>query len=327
MTNQIKEIIAIPIGLKPVIKFNNEILYGSDNLNKKFIKALSKVPRTKSLSKQLEILVNNKKIIPCFFSKSFTDFVAWKIFKSKPITIQTYEYEYDEGNKIKGSEKKISIKIDPTKVAHSIVGFYTLEYKKVIIMMSNNLNIFTYAPNNFLSELTLHELIHMVALQKPSEFLAVFKKDLLLYYTNLWTQIFKLQKEKIKESDIQNILNFILKLERQTAKINSGDLIKYYKLLENLKKYSVLKDKDFIKQLIDYIVIIKIYLKNMSLFFGKIDAYSNIIIPMYVTYKEVFGIKDLTTQCIQELIYPSEIIAIYSEKGTSPKFKTIVSNL
>ncbi len=328
MTDQIKEIFTLPLGLKPVVKFNNDELYGSKSLNKKFIKALSKVPRTKGISKQIGVLVNNKSIIPCFFQKGFKDFLAWRIFKSKPITMQFIDYEIDEnGDPIEGTGKTSTVIIDERKAAHSIMGFYTPEHEKIILIMSNSLNIFAYAPNDFLSELTLHELMHMVALQKQSKFLSIFKQDLISFYSSLWSQIFYLQKNKIKENDIKNILSFVLKLERQKSKISNGDLIKYYKLMENLKEYSNLSDEKFTKQLIDYIVIIKIYLKNISLFFSKIKKYQHIIVPIYKTYEEVFGLKNLTSVCIQELIYPSEVIAIYSETGTSPKFKAAVNSL
>jgi len=314
MDKNLKEIIALPVGLKPVIKFDNDILYGSDRLNKSFIKALSKGSQTKGSVKTIEKLIRNKTIIPCFLSKSFRGFIAWRIFKSKPINIKTFDFDFDsQGNLVVG--KEITITINPLKAAHSIMGFYSANNKKIIIILSNNLNIFSYVSNSFLSQLTLHELIHMIALQKQSKFISIFNKDLVLYYSYLWSIIFKLQKDKIKEKDLRIIISFLFKLEKQESMISNSDLTKYYKLMENLKKYSNLNDKDFTKILVDYIVTIKFFIKNINIFFSHIQKFNHIIGPIYLTYKKVFGLKKLTSMCIQELIFPSEIIAIWSEKA------------
>ena len=97
--------------------------------------------------------------------------------------MKVIDYEIDEsGNPIEGTGKTTSITVDERKAAHSIMGFFSPEHKKIILIMSNSLNIFAYAPNDFLSELTLHELMHMVALQKQSKFLSIFKQDLISFY-------------------------------------------------------------------------------------------------------------------------------------------------
>ena len=63
--DNLTEIFASPIGLKPVVKIDGEILYGSEKLNNSYIKALEKCGRTRAAASQLHALVLKRKIIPC----------------------------------------------------------------------------------------------------------------------------------------------------------------------------------------------------------------------------------------------------------------------
>jgi len=292
----LKELWAVPIGLKPIVKLDGSLLYGSNKLNDKFIKALGKQSRSKGVVKEIEKLLKRKKVNICFFTKSLIGFIAWRIF------IPSY--------------------------IKSIRGFYDpVKTKRIYILLSNNTNIFTYASDSFMSQLIVHELMHMAS-HETTKFISTFKPELCLYYRFLFKRLFSLTDE-FDDKKAEQIMLFIYKtFEKGKGKLNNSLLVKYYKFLEkSLKPYSTMDDNDFDRKLLDFITLIKLYIKNIEAFFNSLRVFRHILIPMYDAYKDAFGMKNLQTICIQELIYPSEVIAIYSEKGSLSKVNKIIKAL
>jgi len=292
----VSEIFALPFGLKPVAKFNSAILYSSQRLKESFIKALNKSGRTKSaINKFSKLTFDQRKIIPCFATKGITGFIEWKIFSPSNIK--------------------------------NIMGFYAPNIDKIIIIISNTANIFGHASNDFMAELTVHECIHMLSNKIGNGFVNLYRNELSTYYNILWSKIFQFDPKELSSDKIIPTVLFLNKLETSKSKITNSDLVKYHKMLHtSLKDITKLESNMFERMLNDYIVFIKIYLTSRNAFFQSARNFSHIISPMYATYKEAFNIKNLTTICIQELIYPSEIIAILSEnkRYTSKALKGII---
>jgi len=280
--DNLAEVFASPIGLKPVVRIDGETLYGSERLNNSYMKALEKCGRTRAAASKLHALVLKRKIIPCFKTKGFKGFLAWKIFA--PVHQQAELGFYD-----------------PTKT------------KRIYIIISNNTNIFAFASNDFLGKLTIHELMHMLADQKTSLFLNMFKKELLAYYKELFKMIFSMKD--IDSGRMERVLKHIfMDIERKSASMTMGTLNRYSKVLE--KEFSgitTMSQSEFQKTLNDFITIIKIYLVSVERFFKSRDQFRHIIAPMYLAYKRGLSLTNYTTVCIQELIFPSEVIAIASE--------------
>jgi len=283
-TNQdVSEVFALPIGLKPVAKLDTTILYSSARLEQTFIKALSKSSRTQgAISKFVTLTTDKKKIIPCFITKGMPGFIGWKIFA-------------------------------PSSVK-SIMGFYMPKTDKIYVLISNNVNMFGHVSNNFLAELTVHECMHMLANKLKTGFINLYSNEITTYYTILWSKIFNFDPKELPPAKVKPIILFLSKIEAASGKVSNADLVNYHTMLKKtLKGISKLDSTQFEKMLNDYIVIIKIYTTNVSAFFQSIRQFIHILSPMYGTYKEAFALTNLTTICIQELLYPSEIIAILSE--------------
>jgi len=292
----VSEIFALPFGLKPVAKLDSIILYSSSKLQESFIKALNKSGRTKSaINKFNKLTFDQGKIIPCFITKGMSRFIAWKLFT-------------------------------PSSV-RSIMGFYTPSIDKVFILISNTANIFGHVSNDFMAELTVHECIHMLSNKIGNGFVNLYRNELSTYYNILWSKIFQFDPKNLSSDKIIPTILFLNKLETSKSKITNSDLVKYHKMIHtSLKDITKLESNMFERMLNDYIVLIKVFITNMNAFFQSARKFSHIISPMYATYKEAFNMKNLTTICIQELIYPSEIIAILSEnkRHTSKALKGIM---
>jgi len=294
----VNEVFVVPIGLRVVAVFDGVELFGSDNLNRSFIKALTRSSRTKPSVNKIQSLVKKKEIIPCFLSKTILGFVTRKFFT-------------------------------PRSQRATVAFFEPVKTKKVYVLIDNNVNFFAHVSNNYIAAVTVHELMHMSASRKPVTFFNIFKDDLTSYYRNLWKIIFSLDKDKIDDSKIQDVVYFIFKkLELKGGEITNSDLSKYFDLLNStFFEITTLDEERFNKQLRDYIVTVKLFLRNFDIFYLVARKFSNIIGPIYDTYKQTFGYKNLNVFCIQELIYPSEVICICSEHGLRSKVTKTINQL
>lgn len=292
--DRVDEVFALPIGLKPALRIDGKMYYTSARLNENFIKALSKSGKAKPLIGKFADLVRRGKINPLYASKGFTGFVAWKIFAP--------------------SHKK------------GIVAFYSPDTKSIYIIISNNANIFAYISNSFMAELAIHESIHMFAdSASSSKFLSLFGSKLLTYYKKLWSTYFQVKPKDIKDDESLKIIKFIFdNFEKGTP--SNSTFVKYYKLLnEMMNSISNLDDKQYGKFLMDYILLPKYYISSKEAFFSNRGKFPHVFSAMYQAYKDGFNLSNTTTLCVQELIYPSEIIAILSEGNIDSKIKTALN--
>lgn len=284
-TNLQQEVFILPTGLKEIVRLDNTPLYGSPKLNEKFLYALSKQDKTKNNLKKIETLINKRTIIPCFYEKGILHHIHWRLFG------QVGE--------------------------RSIMGFFNPVDGRVVILLSNNANIFSYVSNKFLSVLVAHELSHRAAFLDANKFYQTFRNELIQFYRTLFSLIFKIDTKKLSDSTVFSIVKFLFQyIEMSTEQVSSKALIQYSMLIKDeLKSLSSLKHDDFTIIADDYIQLIGIFLKSIDYFFDQMGEYAHILSPIYRAYKKGLSIKNNSTVCIQELIYPSEVIAIMSESG------------
>lgn len=288
----LSELFALPIGMKEVAKIEGISLLSNDNLKTKFSIAMSKMDKTKPISSTIDKLVKNGSFLPCFLSKGIFKLLKFKIFDPHDIVLRDLKH---------------------------VVGFFDLYTKKIYILIDNNVNLIGYASNKELADTTIHECIHMVSMKKPSQFLKLFGTELRSFYSYILDSIFKV-KTRTNPKDIEKIIEYIHKNAELTLSRSNKVLVDYYKLLDSIfSKNSSLDNDKFYKTLNDYIVIIKVYWKNVNAFYSLQRNFRHILSPIYSAYKEVFNVKMKYT-AIQELIAPSECICILS--GEDPGVKT-----
>lgn len=292
MTNNkqedLQELFALPINLKLVARIEGTKLYSNDKLKEKYIKSLQNRSETKKVSKQFERLVNDGYIIPCWLNKGLVRFVAYKIFA--PYS------------------------------SKGILGFFHPDSKKFYIIIDNNISI-GLASDTMISKLTLHESMHMLAHKHPSKFINTFNDELQKWYYNFYFEIFDLDSSKVnKNLDISHIIKFLFKNIEIKMNVSSSLFKKYEKMLrETFKPYTKLDDEEFEKALKDVSLLPQIYYNNIDNFLQLTKKFKHIIKPMYNSYYTTFGVKGLSTLCIQELLYPSEIICILAESKPNSK--------
>ena len=278
-----QEFFALPVAPRIVANVDGVPLYGSKTLNLMFLLSLGKVSKTKPVKEEIKGLVDKGLVIPCWLQRG--------VLKVRKFIINE-----------KGAVRHIA-------------AFYDPRSKKIFILIDNQINKWGFASNKVLSDLTVHEFIHMFADRDPKKFLSVFEGDLEKFYYSYFNNVFELGDKPVKE--MNNIVRFIfMGIERKVASgggITNSLLKRYHTYLDtNLRKYSSLSGKDFEQRLADYIAVLKYYSKDISIFLNIRDKYTHILGPMKNAYRKAFG-GTSDTISIQELFLASEVIAVSSE--------------
>jgi hypothetical protein len=297
MTSQLNELFALPIGLKHVASLGGIPLYGSQTLNDKLIQSLKSSKRGKMFQKPIINMINNRLIIPCFADSNVLTFFRRRI----------------ANNTSGGLLRVLRILVAGKKpISHPldyVLAFYSFESNIIVLLISNHINeVFSGTASDVAISLSLtHEMMHMYAHQNPNKFLSLFKEELNSYYSEYFKEIFKLKDDKLLENSIEPIYRFLfLKCEMSNSEISLSALLNE---LNKLQKYSSLRKDEFKKVSFDYVKLTRILLQNdmdklISLAKTK---FKYIVTPLYDSYELSFG-KIPVKGCLQELIYPSEVI-------------------
>lgn len=286
----LREDFVLPFNLKPVGRFEDQVLYGSNELNMKFLRMISKTMQNPSFVILIKKLLFEKKlIIPAFTEKSMLGFLKWKIFQNE--------------NGI---------------ISKNQVGFYNKGNNKVYIVFSNLNNIFMNSSNDFISKLMIHELMHMCSDVATKSFYSIFQSEIYEFYRYYFEKVFELKRnEKVLKTLIENVIKNIIRIE--TGKTFMRTAIKqYHGLIMDMKKNSILDSDEFEKRVNRFFSILVHFINNQNNFnkFMQIrPQFNDILNPLYLSYRDNFGMKYTNTIAIQELVFPSEVIAVVSELG------------
>ena len=278
----IEELWTLPWNTFHVASLDGMKLYSSEGLKDGFCAAMAKDKRTKKISDKIRMLVDKNKVVPAWLNKGIFSLSIFKIFA--PI-----------GTK-------------------SIMGFYTAKGDQIFLLMDNNIT-FGYTSNTILSELLIHESMHMSSSHLKKSFQRTFSKELTSYYSTLYKKLFDISGNIDKEAKM--VYSFLFKeFEYKTMSVGSMNsvIVKYTDLLVKLfnKKTGLEFDK-FQEILVQYMTMIKLYFVNLDGFVSSIRNFIQIYRPMKDAYVEGLKVKNDKSLCIQELIYPSEVISMYAE--------------
>jgi hypothetical protein len=155
----------------------------------------------------------------------------------------------------------------------------------------------------------------MFAINNPGKFFSIFRKKLFDFYHFYFQDTFKLKG--VFDIEIEDIIKFLFVRIEKERSLDNKTLLKYHKKLMLLKPYSSLDPKTFDKFSDQFIVLIKLFSKSFSVFLKNISEFRHILAGLERSYKNIFGGVDIKNICIQELLFPSEVISVASEILTS----------
>ncbi len=277
--NNVTELFAPPIGSEVFAKIDNQPFYGSESLSLKFLESMRKSSHSKPLYNTIEKLVANGTLVPCWLNKSILKLVIFRM--TAPDS------------------------------AKNGVAFFIPKYKKIYILIDNNINNWGFASNDWISTITIHEMCHLLAKTKPSAFVSAYTPILKEYYGNLFKRIFQLNIVP----DVSKFIKFLFKKFEFTANTNLYNLNKYYEYVMEWKELSSFNSEDYQSMAMLLINCIKIRHINFSAWYTNMSKFSAILGPMRQAYIDVIGeaFNGVNTNVFQELDVPSEVIAVISE--------------
>ncbi len=284
------EFFSPPIGLEEVDNIYGFRVYSSDRLVKAYLSAIKRSGRGNPVYGPIEDLVKKKKITPIYQIKGILKFFKHKMF----------------GN----PEDK------------AILGFYHMGIKRVYIMIDNSISILGHAKNDDIATTTIHECQHLFADMSRPKFMSIFNEEIERYYISAFSRIFDLNQ--IPKKEITNIIKFISTFEGEGLKKVKQKMGAYKKVLESLKKYSILNDQEFYKRLNDITMLIEMFTTRFDMFLKVYRKYRHIFGPLDNAYRDAFGKRNIYTTPYQELISVSEVICVLSEiRPGHPKIKQV----
>jgi len=282
---QIKELFAPPIGLEPAINIGGTTFYSSDKLKNNFNIAFSKSSKGRDVAPDVIKLVQQGIIIPCYKSKGLLSFMKKKFIKN---------------------------------VNDAIIAFYDLDTKKVIVTIDNEITMFGTASNNNLASTTMHECMHLASSRHFAGFIRTFFRNLMLYYTEFFTDYFKLNGDIDK--NISNVIRYIATYERKGPRYANKDLKNYYDFLNTeFGNKTQLNERDFVERLTNLIVACKLLIVSFGSLGANIRRFSMLITSLNNAYFNAFGEKNKYSMPIQELISLSEVACILAEMKPNDK--------
>jgi len=257
-----------------------EAVYSSEEVKDK-LKNIIEKSSLKSVYNQLSYLIDENIILPCYTSPNFIRSLMNKVFSNK-IDKKSY-------------------------------GLYSKNHKKIYIFMSNFSKMFFFVNKNKLIKTLTHELMHYCCAKETSRFISIFKKDLLKFYKTFFINFFEEGENIVENRNLSNILNFLMMNFELRSNINHTALYNYaYVLEKNIQIDDMILKRESIVHLLSPV---KIYLQSPKTYMNAITSNQNIrhiITSIYKSYHKINVNSLPDTIPIQEIIFPSEIIAIQS---------------
>ncbi len=290
-----QELFALPIAPKKVASLQGMNLYSSKSLKKKYINSMYNISKIKPIAKDIERLINNEKIVPCWVNKGIFRLAVFKIFAGYS--------------------------------SQGIAGFFSPKTKQIFILMDNNIK-WGFAKDKWLSNLMLHELMHMASDKFKNSFIRIFWGEFLSYYKIMFEEIFKTHGFDIN-NETKMFVRFLFK-NFEYKKHSSGTIKKYLDLISrNLRKKSTLTEDEFNSVLSDFYHFIKLYFSDLNSLFNQLKKFKHIYAGLTKGYEAGLGVTNNLSFCSQELFYPSEVTAMFIElyKGPQTKLFSIIKKL
>lgn len=279
LESQLEEFFTLPIGMEQVATYKGSKMYTSDKLKSKFLKAMEKNGRAKAITPIMKKMIDNNTFIPAYINKNLFQLLAYRF--------------------------------GPDMHKKHIAGFYSLDYKVIILIIDNNTK-WGFTSDDFMALLAIHEGMHMAAYVKKSQFVSIFLNDLADYYYEVFKMILSLKERPKEMKDIAKYIFYTIEVGRLKAR--DAMYTDYFNfLVKTLGKYSTLKKDEFETGVRDWVVCLKIYWTNPMVLYRNARTFAHILRPLGYAYKTLWGKTPDFNFFVQELGVPSEVIAVRSE--------------
>jgi len=271
----------LPRSLSHVDNVFGQKLFSSEAVKEKFINAISNQDILSPVKDKIRNLIERQIIVPAFVSKNVIRLIGHKFFS-------------DQFEKL-------------------VLGFYDSSKNKIYILLDNNTKFLFFMSNKALGLLTMHELQHYASLNLKFKFANLHKNTFRTYFRNFYKMYADVN---LPDSIIDDIVIFIFKNFEYPKNQSTQFLVKYADIIyDSFHQY--IKDDDQREYIIrDMMSVLKLYLTDANSFIASIRGGNDKVIKLVKSLSQSYKslkIRNPRSLPIQELIFPSEIIAIESQ--------------
>jgi len=265
------------------VRVDGNMFFTNEKLRQKVITSVKKkLPKTQST--KIEKLINDKKIIPLFMTKSL-----WDYFRNR------YEHEnYRRG----------------------LRGFVHNKNKNVYLIMDSMAMRGGIFSDKLLTDVILHELVHVAFDNDTKKYLQINMPILTAYYRELFSIILDVPKKTESINVIQQIILVLAKQEKNRY-TRFKELVS---ALDKLAKYSTLEEKEYDKKGEAYLDYIESHIHNKNLknrrMFPEIHA------ALSKAFRNAYNTLDYDSAPDQRAYITSEVVATLAMVKPKSKFVT-----
>jgi len=300
LNSQLKRALSI-VGYRDtnVGELDEDKIYTNQKIIDEFVSIIQDQSTFKPIIADITRLIETNRIVPVHIKIGLLKKITYLLFKNKKKFAQS----------------------------SSALAFFDFESRKIFVLVENIENFNYWKKQEALSLVLLHELQHMTCLLFPKTFMKVHAKSLALYYKRFFKLFFE------KEINVNETYKVALWLHDRTETItgrstlDASTLNQYIKILwKVLRPYY--KDTISLKRdIVDYFKILAVYVNMPSLYTEYLHSKNKQALRMFLSLRDAYkslNILKNDSLCIQEVLFPSEVISIESEYNTQEKhFKLI----
>lgn len=281
-----------------VATFDNDKLYTNPEIKKIFISLVKNQDLLKPILNNVILLTDKGIIVP--------------VYVSDPV--------------LKRIKKLFGFSVSPSASSKFTLAFFDSKHKKIFILIENIKNSKYWSIDGSIGEIILHELQHMTAMMVPNLFMAIHQKSLIKYYKLFFKIYFSVD---VDDKTILFLIKWLhSKFELHRFK-SRNYMIDYLDIIKKILKKSLSeeeaneKSKIYIKQVYNYVTDKSQWISDLL---SKKKENYNLFYALYKSYRSLNIIK-LNTICIQEVLFPGEVICMESQYNTNNKHYVLIKRI
>jgi hypothetical protein len=285
-------------------ELSGDKLFTNSKIKEEFIKIISEQDTFKPILNTIINLVELDIIVPANIRVGLLNKIKYLFFKDKK--------EYAATN--------------------HMLGFFDYESSKIFCLIEN----IEYGNSHLIASedislVILHELQHMTSAFFPSSFIKLHSKALITYYKRVFKLFFKVD---VSDKDIYKVINWIhMATETISGRktLSKKTITDYHNLMWTILKPGYTNTAQLQSDLFSYFNSVIIYLNNPTNYIRSVASHDPKCFFVYKALKESYKslkiMGNIDSVCIQEIIFPSEVIAIESKYSTQDRHFKLITQI
>ena len=210
------------------------------------------------------------------------------------------------------------------------MAFFDHETRKIFVLVENISNFSYWMKQESLSLVLLHELQHMTSTLFPNSFMNLHKKSLIAYFKAFVKLYFGVSINDMEAYKIASWLHYKTETTKGRTSLTSETSREYFQIVWSILD-PYFESKDALKKAtIRYFNTIALYINQPELYAQLVHVKDVKTFIMFKSLRESYkALKILKTDslCIQEVLYPGEVICIESEFNTQPRHFQLITKI